>query len=173
MQYSVKICYFWLLQHNNFTLGVLALLTLIPTTICIQTSFISWDSIFLCMLHILWYVFPPLLWSAKLPWHLWLEEKQKISGLLAPTLGASASLRSTCKFMVITNKRKTSEPHTFARPWFTSQKRTKGLRSRQKTLKADGLIIKPWFTFKSGSQKQTWNLFSHYKKRSQNRTKNA
>ena len=69
----------------------------------------------------------------------------------------------------------TSEPDAFVKPWFTlkygSQKRTEGLRTGQKTAKADSLILKPWFTLKSGSLKRTQNLHLHYKKGSLNRTR--
>ena len=55
-----------------------------------------------------------------------------------------------------------SEPDAFARPWFTlkygSQKRTKGLKTGQKTAK-DAI---PWFTLKNGSQKRTQNLDLHF-----------
>ena len=63
----------------------------------------------------------------------------------------------------------------FVVPWFTfkygSQEQTKGLRTRQKSVEADSLIGKTWFTFKSWSHKRMQNLDLHYKDGSQNRTK--
>ena len=50
------------------------------------------------------------------------------------------------------NRGEPSEPDAFAKPWFTSkywsQKQTKGHRTRQKTAKADSLILKPRFILK-------------------------
>ena len=45
-----------------------------------------------------------------------------------------------------------------------------GLGTGQKTAKVDGLIVKPWFTLKNGSQKRTWNRHLHHKNGSLNWT---
>ena len=47
------------------------------------------------------------------------------------------------------------------------------LRTGPKTAKADNLIVKPLFTFKSWSQKQTQNLHLHYKMGFKTGQKNA
>ena len=73
------------------------------------------------------------------------------------------------KYFIISSSKKS---FNVGKRWFTlkcmSQKWTKGLRTGKKTAKGNDLIVKPWLTFKSGSQKRTWNLYFHYENRSLN-----